>query len=219
MSLALNFYHDQLDDEGLTSSPLPAAHRLLYVRHGAAEVNGRRMSVNEATYCDGPVVLKSTGAWCQIWRWELVSPNAPLVLHQGDGVLSLVRMQRIIANFSMLKGTQWLFRLDRIITPSGGIADRHQHPGPGIRCLLTGTFNVQQSAESHRDLAPGDPWWETGSDTVVAWSAPQMGAKFMRAMVLPTEWQGRVTGEWLSGAAPVRRPGSWTLYVDQIVTL
>jgi hypothetical protein len=66
---------------------------------------------------------------------------------------------------------------------------------------------------------PGDPWWETGSDTVIAWSSRQMGAKFMRAMVLPVEWQGRVTGEWLSGAPPVRRPGSWKLYVDQVVTV
>ena len=127
MSLALNFYHDQLDDEALTSSPLPAMHRLLYVRHGSAEMNGRRMSADEATYCDGPVTLKSIGAWCQIWRWELAQPNAPIVLHQGIGVLSLVRMQRIIANFSMRKDTKWLFRLDRIITPAGGLGLHNEY--------------------------------------------------------------------------------------------
>ncbi len=219
MSLALNFYHDQLGEGGATSSAVPQAHRILYVRYGSVDINGLMMGADEAIYCDGPVTLRSSGAWCQIWRWELASPNTPALLHAGSDVLSMLRMQRIIANVSMLKGTQWLFRLDRIMTPAGGVADRHQHPGPGARCLVEGTFNVHQAGESARDLAPGDAWWETGYDTVVAWSSEQMGAKFMRAMVLPVEWQGKVTGEWLSGTPPVRRPGSWKLYVDQIVTV
>ena len=204
MSLSLNFYRDQIGEGGATSAPLPAAHRIVYVRHGSAEINGRTLNADEAAYYDGPLSAKSAGGWCELWRWDLVSPIATPLLHQGSDVLSLVRMQRPIANFAMLKGTQWLFRLDRIMTPPGGVADRHQHPGPGIRCLIEGTFNVQQAPESIRDAAPGDPWWETGSDTVIAWSSPTMGAKFMRAMVLPTEWEGKVTGVWLSGA-PGRR--------------
>ena len=50
MSIALNFYHDQLDDGGMTSSALPALPRLLYVRHGSADVNGRVMSADDAIY-------------------------------------------------------------------------------------------------------------------------------------------------------------------------
>jgi hypothetical protein len=117
----------------------------------------------------------------------------------------------------MPEGTRWLFRLDQITTAAGRIADRHQHPGPGIRCLLEGTFNVQQDAESHRDLAPSDAWWETGSDTVVAWSSRQMAAKFLRGMVLPVEWEGKVTGTWLSGHRPPS--GNWKLYLDQTITV
>src|SRR5262245_43665945 len=122
MSLALNFYHDQLDDEGATSSPLPASHRILYVRHGSADVNGRVFSADDALYCGDQVTLKSTGAWCEIWRWELALPNAPPALHAGGGVLSSLRMQRVVTNFSMPAGTRWLFRLDRIITPAGRVA-------------------------------------------------------------------------------------------------
>jgi hypothetical protein len=219
MAFALKFYHDQLDARGSTSSALPATHRLLYVRHGSVVINGEPLTADKATYCDAAVTLQSTGQWCQLWRWELMPPNAAPLLCEGSGVLSSLRMARVIAGLAMLTNSHWLFRLDRITSAAGRIADRHQHPGPGIRCLVEGTFNVQQDAESHRDLAPGDAWWETGPDTVVAWGSRQMAAKFMRGMVLPTEWEGKVTGTWLSGEAAAPRPGSWQLYVDKVIAV
>jgi hypothetical protein len=217
MPFALNLYHDQIGAEGSTAAPLAPAHRLLYVRHGSVAINGQILNAGKASYCDGPLELKSAGAWSQIWRWELALPNAAPRLHAGQGVLSSLRMSRVIAGLAMLEGTRWLFRLDQITSAAGRIADRHQHPGPGIRCLLEGTFNVQQDAESARDLAPGDAWWETGSDTVVAWSSQQMAAKFLRGMVLPVEWEGKVTGTWLSGHTPPR--GNWNLYLDRVIEI
>jgi hypothetical protein len=219
MPFALNFYHDQLDASGSSAAALPAAHRMLYVRYGAAIVNGQAMNADEASYCDGPLMLKSSGSWSQIWRWELMPPNAAPLLHEGVGILSSLRMSRVISNLAMLAGTRWLLRLDRITSAAGRVADRHQHPGPGIRCLVEGTFNVQQNVESHRDLAPGDAWWETGSDTVVAWGSRQMAAKFMRGMVLPAEWEGKVTGTWLSGEAAAGPRGTWKLYLDKIIAV
>jgi hypothetical protein len=217
MPYALNFYHDQIGAGGSTASALAPAHRLLYVRHGRAVINGQAMSADEANYCDGPLALQSAGAWSQVWRWELAPPNAAPVLLEGDGVLSSLRMSRVITSLYMPESTRWLFRLDQIISGAGRIADRHQHPGPGIRCLLEGTFNVQQDAESARDLAPGEAWWETGSDTVIAWSSRQMAARFLRGMVLPVEWEGKVTGTWLSDHTPPR--GNWKLYVDRVIAV
>jgi hypothetical protein len=217
MPFSLNFYHDQIGAEGATASSLPSAHRLLYVRHGRALINDRSMSADEATYCDGRLALKSNGAWSEVWRWELAAPNAPPQLHDGAGVLSRLKMSRVITTLPMLDGTRWLFRLDQITSAAGRIADRHQHPGPGIRCLLEGAFNVQQAAESARDLGPGDAWWETGTDTVVAWSSRQMAAKFLRGMVLPVEWEGKVTGTWLSGHLPP--PGNWKLHLDRVIAV
>jgi hypothetical protein len=217
MPLSLNLYHDQVGADGASAAALAPAHRLLYVRHGRVVINDKTMSADEAAYCDAPLALKSAGEWSQVWRWELALPNAGLSLHDGAGVLSRLRMSRVITSLPMLEGTRWLFRLDRIVSAAGRIADRHQHPGPGIRCLLEGTFNVQQDIESARDLAPGDAWWETGSDTVIAWSSPQMAAKFLRGMVLPVEWEGKVTGTWLSGKIPP--PGNWKLYVDRVIAV
>jgi hypothetical protein len=217
MPFSLNLYHDQVGAEGASAAALPPAHRLLYVRYGRVIVNDRTMGADEAVYCDAPLALKSAGEWSQVWRWELAPPNTPPSLHEGAGVHSRLRMARVITSLPMLEGTRWLFRLDRIVSAAGRIADRHQHPGPGIRCLLEGTFNVQQDIESARDLGPGDPWWETGSDTVIAWSSPQMAAKFLRGMVLPVEWEGKVTGTWLSGKTPPA--GNWKLYVDRVIAV
>jgi hypothetical protein len=217
MPFALNLYHDQIGADGSTGATLPAAHRMLYVRHGRVEINGQPMGPDEAIYCDGPLAMKSAGDWSQVWRWELALPNAAPKLHEGTGVLSSLRMSRVITSLAILEGTRWLFRLDQIISAADRIADRHQHPGPGIRCLLEGTFNVQQAIESARDLAPGDAWWETGSDTVIAWGSRQMAARFLRGMVLPVEWEGKVTGTWLSGNTP--RPGNWKLYVDRVISV
>src|SRR6185312_5902332 len=141
--------------------------------------NGKTMNADEAIYCDGPVTLQASAGWSQVWRWELALPNTAPALLEGAGVLSSLRMSRVITHLAMLDKSQWLFRLDQITSAAGRIADRHQHPGPGIRCLLEGTFNVE-SAESERNLMPGDAWYETGPDTVVAWGSTQMPAKFLR---------------------------------------
>ena len=220
MPYALNLYHDQIGAAGATSAALPAAHRMLYVRHGSMSINGTVLNADDAIYSDGAVTLSSSGGWAQIWRWELALPNAAPAMLEGENVLTHHRMMRVITSLAIPHGSSWLFRLDQINTPAGRIADRHQHPGPGIRCLLEGSFNVQQDAESVRDVAPGGAWWETGSDTVIAWGARQMNTRFLRGMILPTECEGNPTGTWLSGAAvATTAKGNWKLYVDKIITV
>ena len=217
MPFALNLIHDQICTGGAAAQPLAAAHRLLYVRHGRAVINGKTMAADEAIYCDGPVTLQASADWSQVWRWELALPNAAPALLDGTNVFSSLRMSRVITHMPLLDGSRWLFRLDQITSAAGRIADRHQHPGPGIRCLVEGTFNAEQAGHSARNLYPGDAWWETGPDTVVAWGSRQMPAKFLRGMVLPTEWEGKVTGTWLSPEA-TRRPSNWRLIVDKVIS-
>ena len=216
MPFALNLFHDQVITGGATASPLPAAHRLIYVRHGRAVVNGQAMNADEAIYTDGPVTLQAAADWSQVWRWELALPNAAPALLEGTGVLSSLRTSHVITGLALVEGSRWLFRLDQITSAAGRIADRHQHPGPGIRCLLEGTFNAEQAGHSAREIYPGDAWWETGPDTVVAWGSQQMPAKFLRGMVLPVEWEGKVTGTWLD--SPGRR-SNWRLLVDKIIAV
>src|SRR5215469_9258434 len=97
MPFSLNLYHDQLGASGGTSTALPPGPRMIYCRFGKAVVNGAALSADEAIFCDTPVELKSAGEWAQLWRWDLALPNAAPALAEGEGVLSQLRMARIIA--------------------------------------------------------------------------------------------------------------------------
>jgi hypothetical protein len=190
MPFVLNFFHDQVAAGGSSVPALLAAHRLLYVRYDRVVINGQTLNPDEATYCEGPVALQSAADWSQVWRWELAVPNAAPLLLDGSGVLSSLRMSRVITHLAMLDGSCWLFRLDQITSAAGRIADRHQHPGPGIRCLLEGTFNVAQDAESARTLFPGDAWWETG----------------------PVQWLPGGRARWRQSSSKVQSRGDFALW-------
>src|ERR1700733_7538289 len=106
MPFSLNLYHDQVGASGASASPLAAAHRLLYVRHGRVEINGQIMRADEATYCGDALAMKSTGEWAQVWRWELAQPSASPGLLVGQDVLALLRMSHVITSLAMPEGTR-----------------------------------------------------------------------------------------------------------------
>ena len=135
----------------------------------------------------------------------------------GEGVLSTLRMARVITTLELVEGSEWLFRLDSITSAPGRVTPRHQHHGPGIRCLYQGTFNVQDASEVVQDRNPGDPWWESGAETVVAWHSRQMPAIFIRALVLPVELVGTMSNIWKSDGPPPK--ADWRLLIDQVITL
>lgn len=218
MPYSLDFYQDQILEGGRTETSLAPLPRLVYARFGEVTINGRTLKAGEAVEaCDG---LEISGAadWSWLWRWEIDLPNEPRSLLDGAGVLTLHRMSRVIAMLNMPPGSEWLFRLDQITSPAGRVTDPHEHPGPGIRCMLEGTFNVQQDVESVGAVNPGDPWWESGRDEVIAWGSRTMHARFLRGMVLPVEHEGEVTGVWKTGGLQKKR-GNWVLHLDRIVTV
>lgn len=218
MPYSLDFYQDQILGGGRTKAALDGLPRIVHVRFGEVTINGRTVKAGETADACGGAEIAGVAGWSWLWRWEIDFPNQPRSLLDGAGVLTLHRMSRVIAMLDMQPGSEWLFRLDQITSPAGRVTDPHQHPGPGIRCLLEGTFNVQQDAEGVRMANPGDPWWESGRDEVIAWGSTTMHARFLRGMVLPVEHAGEVTGIWRSGGARTRR-GSWVLHMDKIVTV
>jgi hypothetical protein len=87
---------------------------------------------------------------------------------------------------------EWLLRLDRVDFPPGGVAYRHTHPGPGIRCLVLGRIRIESGGETH-EYGPFEPWFERGPDPVFAAASGTEPAAFVRGMLVPREWEGKRT--------------------------
>lgn len=218
MTNSLYFYQDQILKDS-KSAPLPPSPRMLLVRHGAVSVNGKRLAEMEAVYAGGETVIAGEADWSMIWRWELEPTGSAPYLLGGDEIYSIQRLAREITSLDMASGSKWLFRLDRIKMAAGRVTDPHVHPGPGIRCLLEGTFSAEQKSETVTQRLPGDPWWEVGPDEVIARAAPTMRTRFMRGMILPAQFSdGTETAKWLDTKNPPPSD-NWTLFVDQVITV
>ena len=94
---------------------------------------------------------------------------------------------------------EWVVRCDRIDFPPGGIAYRHVHPGPGIRRILHGELTIDRNGEAHTYRA-GESWLEEADDPVLAMASPTEDTAFVRVMLLPAEWAGRRTIQYLDSA-------------------
>jgi quercetin dioxygenase-like cupin family protein len=93
----------------------------------------------------------------------------------------------------------WLMRYDRVDLPPGGIAYRHTHPGPGIRYLLHGSLKIETPSHTQK-YAPGEAWFETGPEPVLATAADTQETAFVRVLLLPPEWEGKRTIRYVDPA-------------------
>jgi quercetin dioxygenase-like cupin family protein len=118
-------------------------------------------------------------------HWELLDDAPP------DAMLA--------ADVDLGPGVDRLLRLDRVDFPPGGVAYRHTHPGPGIRCLLFGSIRIESGGETH-DYGPFEPWFESGPEPVFAAASTSEPSAFVRAMLLPEEWRGKRTIRYVDPA-------------------
>lgn len=91
---------------------------------------------------------------------------------------------------------EWVIRCDRIDFPPSGIAYAHTHPGPGIRYLLHGEIDIHTEGHS-ASYGRGGAWFESGSDPVLAEASQHQPTAFVRVMVLPAEWAGKRTIQYV----------------------
>jgi len=97
------------------------------------------------------------------------------------------------------RATQWLLRCDRVDFPPGGIAYRHTHPGPGIRCVLHGSISIESGGGTLVYRA-GEPWFESGPQPVCAIASESEETAFVRAMLVPRAWAGKRTISYVDPA-------------------
>ena len=113
---------------------------------------------------------------------------------------------------------EWIVRCDRIDFPLGGIAQRHTHPGPGIRYLLHGELEVETEGRA-TFYGPGGAWFESGPDPVVARASAHTQTSFVRVLVLPAEWAGKRTIRYVEPVDQASPTQSATVYLEHPIAL
>ncbi len=140
-----------------------------------------------------------------VLHWELLDA-AP-----ADALLA--------AEVELDPSTDWLLRVDRVDFPPGGVAYRHTHPGPGIRYLLFGSIRVESGGETH-EYGAGEPWFESGPEPVYAAASTTEPSAFVRAMLLPREWEGKRTIRYVDPADEEKpKLQRATVFLEQPVVL
>jgi len=95
--------------------------------------------------------------------------------------------------------TKWLLRCDRVDFGPRGVAHRHTHPGPGIRCLLFGEITIR-SEGSVQTFGPRQAWFERGPDPVLATTSEEEPSAFVRVMLVPAALAGQRTISYVDPA-------------------
>ena len=112
----------------------------------------------------------------------------------------------------------WLMRCDRVDFTPGGVAPRHRHRGGGIRCLLRGALTVTVGDAPGRLMRPGDCWFESGREPVLAQAATEE-TSFVRCAILPAGIRGQTSIVYVDPADATRgRPRTYTVFVDEPIT-
>jgi hypothetical protein len=201
-----------IEDHVAAGAPAPAARRgaprVLYAVSGAL----RRDPAGAPGAAVGPgVVAARAGAEdARLYRAELVRQPSP-------GAGGRVLLEHPI---DLSGGTAWLMRCDRVDFEPGGIAPPHRHRGGGIRCLLRGRLEVTVAEGAPRAVTPGEAWFESGREPVLAVSSREAETSFIRFSILPAVIRGQSSILYVDPADAARgRPRRYTVYVDEPIAV
>jgi hypothetical protein len=118
--------------------------------------------------------------------WTLSDGDAP-----GEALL--------VAPVTLSNAVGWLMRCDRVDFEPGGVAYRHTHPGPGIRVLLHGEITIEAEG-TRRTYRPGQAWFESGPEPVLATTTDAGPTAFARVLLLPEQYAGQRTIRYVDPA-------------------
>ncbi len=178
--LNLAFFRDILA-AGATLELPAGPNRVLFGWRGKLTIRAAgavtTLSTNSAWH--GAIAASATAGreGAEAYRWEL---------HRGAPPAGA----KLVSPLAIDASGRWLMRCDRVDFPLGGIAYTHTHQGPGTRALLTGTFRVDSAGHQLR-IAPGEPWFESGPDPVLAHASESELSSFARVMILPLDLIGK----------------------------
>lgn len=188
---------------------LPAGPTVIYLREG--EAVSRSVAGETAVLQRNDVLLATTPSQ--------ISCSHDHALFDYWTVSAVDDMQEeyllLASEISLDPDREFLIRCDQVSFPPGGIAYLHNHAGPGIRRLIDGQLHVQTDGHSN-DFEVGDSWFESGPIPVYA-QASDVGATFIRVMVLPVDYKGRSSLTYvLEEDREKPKPQKYVIHVDEI---
>lgn len=149
-------------------------HHVLFVVRGAVSIEDQRLRSGEGIYIGGGKIRADA--------------NAELLEFQ---VTEMARPEAILSEAFEWSEPEAVLRLDQVSFPPGACAYRHTHPGPGIRCLIEGSLQIQSDHHTE-EMKLMSAWFEDAGSPVKA-TAGDTATSFVRAMVLPQDYIGKST--------------------------
>lgn len=189
------------------------ANRVLWVVAGQVTVmaGGRTVvvEVDHGWHGAGAAEVIAGRSGATVLRWELATPGRPA---HGPS--------RLEHALDLDPQGAYLMRADRVEFEPGGVALPHGHRGGGIRRLLAGTLEVTVGEASPRLMRPGDAWFESGREPVLARASATEPTAFLRVSVLPRELRGKSSIVYVDPADAAKgKPRLYTVYVDDPIVL
>lgn len=165
------------------------SHCALWLQSGNIDINSKSLSAGLGTNLTASDAITSLSASPAVMLRFIVSADklAEPATSNTSVDSEIVFSQKIDAITNTV-----LFRLDQVDFPAGAIAYRHTHPGPGIRYLVDGGLTLD-SDHHKQTIKPGDAWFEDANSPVMATAISTSTSCFVRAMLLPLEYEERST--------------------------
>ena len=191
----LRFFEDSIYFREGQSISLEPAIRLLYVLKGSITVNGKAIKQGQGILEEEKFELQIADDVTEFVRWELVPSGAA-----HTDILSLFKDSETSYGQSLNKRTDFIhlaghetgLRLDTVTFPPGTRAYRHIHASCGIRYIIKGSLEI--NTEEGLDLMEqGHAWFEAVDSPVLAIAHDEIETQFVRMMVLPVDYHGKLT--------------------------
>jgi quercetin dioxygenase-like cupin family protein len=212
----LRLYIDRLPARAVAAA-LPSAPRVIYVREGDATLRSAgqaaTLAANSAWHGTMACEVTAGAAGATLLRWELVARGAETTEASTGSTLALAQA------VELPDASGYLMRCDRVDFPLGGIAYTHTHRGPGIRCLLTGEIRIRCGG-TEQVVKPGEAWFESGPEPVLALASEREATAFARLMILPDALRGKSSIRYVNAEdADKPKTQRYQVFCDEPVTL
>jgi hypothetical protein len=211
MHPVLRLYEDVLSSAEAVEFSLPPLPRFIFVVQGSATIAGKALNEGESWQGEGAATVKPGKDGVTCWRWELSRGDHGATVASAPGMIS---HEKLTAFLETLPKGELLMRGDSVAFPPGGCAYSHRHQGPGIRCMIEGGIRIDTHGRS-TSYGPGGAWYETGPDPVFAQAASDRPSRFIRVMILPREWLGKSSIQYLNEEDKAKpKTQSYKIYAD-----